>query len=491
MSTEVRGGTEARGISRARNGPGATGDRARRSEQRRRTVFRRTLAATIIALVVVAIGAGAVGLLQGPQLARVDIDVPSTVSDSGARLILYADRPVREISADDVTVEPAVPITVQTEGTSILVRFDAVLEYDTDYSVTVTDVRSPGSTPLSTFDYAFTTGEPPLYVLQRDDAGDDHIVRTDIAGSDPEPVFTAPRIQQFELIGDEIVVATITDDDHSELLRVPVGGGDPTEIPLPGDGRLEQLQSSARQFLVGFLYSQDAGTATSIESGLYVVQLKAGNEPQRVEATGADETNVTQWSFVPSTTSVLLRTFDDELVAADVVTPGDPLILGNALQIQGFVAGEQTAIIERVDAIVLVDLLTGDESPFPVPSDVVGTPGELASLSATGYARIYSDYDLESGALTQSVVLVANGVSRELYRVNDGSSSVLQVCASPNGQFVAVVEAQDQAELGSDLYPILPMPRGTSTLIIDRASAEVRSSVDGFDLPWCARPPTD
>lgn len=479
MSTEVSGRSEART------------SRALRSAERRRSVFRRTLAATITALLLIVVGAGAVGLLQGPQLARVDVDVPSTVADSGARLILYADRPVRDVSPDDVTIEPATPVTIQTEGTSILVRFDAVLDYDTDYSVTVADVRSPGSAPLSTFEYSFTTGEPPLYVLQRDDAGDDHIVRTDIAGSDPTPVYSAARIQQFEVVGDTIVVAEITDDDHSRLLTIPAAGGEETEIPLPGEGRVDQLQSSARQFLVGFLYSQDAGTATSIESGLYIVQLKSGPEPTRVEATGADETNVSQWAFVPSTTSVLIRTFDDELVATDVVTPGDPLILGNALQIQGFVAGEQVAIVERVDAIVQVDLLTGEESPFPVPTDVVGTPGELVSLSATGYVRIYSDYDIASGSLTQSVVLVANGSSRVLYSVDDGSSSVLQVCVSPNGQFVAVLEAKDQAELGSDLYPILPMPRGVSTLIIDRASTEVRSSVAGFDLPWCARPPTD
>lgn len=479
------------GVAHALGRRGAGGDRARRSEQRRRSIFRRTLAATIVGLLVVVVGAGAVGLLQGPQLARADIDVPSTVADSGARLILYADRTVRDVTVDDVTVEPATPITVQTEGTSILIRFDAVLEYDTDYAVTVADVRSPGSTPTSTFEYSFSTGEPPLYILQRDDAGDDHIVRTDSTGADPTSVYAAARIQQFEVVGETIVVAEITDDDHSRLVTVPAAGGDATEIPLPGDGRVDQLQSSARQFLVGFLYSQDAGTATSIESGLYVLQLKTDTEPRRVEATGADETNVSQWAFVPSTTSVLLRTFDDELVATDVVTPSDPLILGNALQIQGFVAGEQTAIVERSDAIVLVDLVSGEESPFPVPTDVAGTPGELVSLSADGYVRIYSDYDIESGSLTQSVVLVANGTSRVLYSVDDGSSSVLQVCASPNGQFIAVVEAKDQAELGSDLYPILPMPRGVSTLVIDRASAEVRSSIDGFDLPWCARPPTD
>lgn len=454
-------------------------------------MFRRTLAATIAALLIVAVGAGAVGLLQGPQLARVDVDTASTVADSGARLILYADRPVHDVAPEDVTVDPEVPVTVQTEGTSILVRFDAVLDYDTDYAVTVADVKSPGSAPVSTFAYSFTTGQSPLYLLQRDDAGDDHIVRTDLAGEDGDIVFSSPRIQQFEVVGDTIVVAVITDDDYSQLLSVPAEGGDPTEIPLPGDGRVDQLQSSARQFLVGFLYSQDAGTDTSIEAGLYVLQLKSAEAPSRVEATGADETNVTQWSFVPSTTSVLLRTFDDELVLTDVVTPGAPVILGNALQIQGFVAGEQTAIVERTDAIVLVDLVTGEESPFPVPTDVPGTPGELVSLSATGYVRIYSDYDLESGELVQSVVLVANGVARDLYRVDDGSSSVLQVCASPNGQYVAVLEAKDQAELGSDLYPILPMPRGVSTLIVDRATAEVRSSIDGFDLPWCARPPSD
>jgi hypothetical protein len=471
----------------------ARGSRARRSEERRRSVFRRSLAATLTALLLIAVAAGAVGLLQGPQLARVDIDVSSTVSDSGARAILYADRPVREVSPEDVTVEPATPVTVQTEGTSILIRFDAVLDYDTDYSVTIADVRSPGSSPLSTFAYRFSTGEPPLYILQRDDAGDDHIVRTDTRGGDPESVFSAPRIQQFEVVGDTIVVATITDEDHSRLLSVPTSGGEPTEIPLPGDGRVEQLQSSPRQFLVGFLYSQDAGTATSIESGLFVVALKQGVEPVRVQATGTEETNVTQWSFVPSTTSVLVRTFDDELVVADVVTPGDPVLLGNALLIDGFVPGEQTAIVERSDAIVLVDLLTGEEAPFPVPpeSEAAGTPGELAALSTDAYVRIYSDYDVTTGSLAQSVYLVANGSARKLYRVDDGSSSVLQVCASPNSQFVAVVEAQDQAELGSDLYPILPMPRGVSTLVIDRSSAEVVSRIPGFDVPWCARPPGD
>jgi hypothetical protein len=437
------------------------------------------------------VGAGAVGLLQGPQLARADIDVPSTVADSGARLILYADRPVREVSADDVTITPAAPVTVQTEGTAILIRFDAVLAYDTDYEVTIDGVRSPGSTPVSDFAYTFTTGEPPLYILERDDTGDDHIRRTDLSGDAGDSVFSAPRIQQFEVVGEELVVATITDDDHSRLLSVPLSGGESTEIPLPGDGRVEQLQSSARQFLVGFLYSQDAGTETSIESGLFVLQTKTDEPPKRVEATGSEETNVTQWSFVPSTTSVLVRTFADELVVADALTPGDPVLLGDALFIHGFVVDEQTAIIERTDAIVEVDLLTGEESPFPVPTDLTGNAGELASLSATGYARIYSQYDPATGSLSQSVEVVGNGTSRQLYGVDDGSTSILQVCASPNGQYIAVVEARDRVELGSDLYPILPMPRGVSTLVIDRESAEVEATIPGFDLPWCARPPTD
>lgn len=454
-------------------------------------MFRRTLAATIAALLVIAVGAGAVGLLQGPQLSRADIDIPSTVADSGARLILYADRPLREVSADDVTITPEVPVTVQTEGTAIVLRFDAVLAYGTDYEVTVDDVRSPGSTPTTDFAYAFTTGEPPLYILERDDTGDDHIRRTDIAGEEGESIFSAPRIQQFEVVNDDLVVATITDEDHSQLLSVPLSGGDPVEIPLPGDGRVEQLQSSPRQFLVGFLYSQDAGTETSIESGLFVLRTKTDDPPVRVQATGSEETNVTQWSFVPSTTSVLVRTFDDELVVADALTPGDPVLLGDALFIHGFVVDEQTAIVERTDAIVHVDLRTGEESAFPVPPDLTGNPRELASLSPTAYARIYPPYDPASGSLSQSVELVANETSRQLYAVDDVGTSILQVCASPNGQYIAIVEARNRAELGSDLYPILPMPRGVSTVLIDRESAEVAATVPGFDLPWCARPPTD
>ncbi len=486
MSTDA---PSRRGRERGGSVDGGRGDRGSRSERRRRALFRRTLASTIVALAVIAVAVGAVGLLQGPQLARADIDLPSTVTDSGARLLLYADRPIHDIESSDVTVTPAVPVTVQTEGTAILVRFDTVLDYDTDYEVSVAGVRSPGSSPVSRFDYAFSTGEPPLYILQRDDTGDDHVIRTDTAGAEGESVFAAPRIQQFEVVGEELIVATITDDDHSRLLSVPLSGGEQTEIPLPGEGRVEQLQSSPRQFLVGFLYSQDAGTATSIESGLFVLQTKTGTEPVRVEATGSEETKVTQWSFVPSTTSVLVRTFDDELVVADAVNPGDPVLLGNALLVHGFVEGEQTAIVERIDAIVQVDLLTGEESPFPVPAELQGNPGDLASLSADSYARIYSEYDAATGAFSQSVELVEDGAVRRLYGVDDGSSSILQVCASPNGQYIAVVEARNQVELGSDLYPILPMPRGVSTLLIERESADVRASITGFDLPWCARPP--
>lgn len=94
----------------------------------------------VLALVVVVLGV--LGLTQGPRLASVDVDPAEAIDISGSRVILAANQPVAAIEADQVTVDPAVPFTVDASGRQIGIRFAVPLDDATTYTVTVAGVSA-------------------------------------------------------------------------------------------------------------------------------------------------------------------------------------------------------------------------------------------------------------------------------------------------------------------------------------------------------------
>ena len=96
--------------------------------------FRRSFALVVVGLVIACGVLFAVSAAQGPRLSSSQADVAAGALQ---QVRLVANQPVASVSVDQVTVTPAAPFTVDTNGKVIAVQFTRALAYGTDYTVTV------------------------------------------------------------------------------------------------------------------------------------------------------------------------------------------------------------------------------------------------------------------------------------------------------------------------------------------------------------------
>lgn len=104
--------------------------------------FRRSSLILCAVLAMLALGLGAAGVVRPPSLVSASIAADRAVGTAGERLVMKGRIPVAPVEADQVTVTPAVPFTVQTSDSSVTLRFTAPLTYDTEYQVAIKGVRS-------------------------------------------------------------------------------------------------------------------------------------------------------------------------------------------------------------------------------------------------------------------------------------------------------------------------------------------------------------
>lgn len=461
--------------------------------------FGRLLAIVLVALVVIGGGAAVVGLTQGPKLVRTVVDPVGLVESWGQRVVLAVNQPIAELDAEAISVEPAAAFDLTTSGGSITLVFPQPLAYATDYRITVDGVTAPGGGPAATITTAFTTPAVEGYSLVRspvDDGGsaatkqDDRIVRLALGGGEPETAYRAEKIQEFATIGDTLVVV---DQDASGLSRIVVvdtRDGSTETVKLPMGGMVTSLQTAPAQSRVGFLFTEQSfGRDGGDNLTLYSFELRDGAvaaAPERVGGIDGGLVQAAEWSFVPRTASMLVRTVDNSLELLDPSAATPPVLLGRAALISSFIPGTTKVVIERIDGVVVLDLATGESEPFVLPSVAPSEiPGQLVALSDSLSARIYADYDRTAGTTEQRVLAIKDGATAELYRPDPGSV-IWSLCASPNAEYVAVVVIPDFAKAGFDGYANAPMPNGPRIDVVDARTGTVAGTQPGFDLSWCA-----
>ena len=105
-------------------------DRSKRQDR-----FRLTAAVTIGALLLAAVGLTVANTLQGPRLLDAQINAGAAVEGAGERLVLRVDQTVAELTADQVTVRPTVPVEPTSDGAALILRFADSLSYATTYEI--------------------------------------------------------------------------------------------------------------------------------------------------------------------------------------------------------------------------------------------------------------------------------------------------------------------------------------------------------------------
>ncbi|QIG39029.1 hypothetical protein G5T42_05600 [Microbacterium sp. 4R-513] len=485
MSTEARGAAPR----------GAPPTRRARARKRRGREFALAFAGVVGVLLVAGLAGAAASTAQGPRVTDRHVDPAAAVAASGARLIITTTQALAEVDPGQVTVTPATPFAVDTAGRSVGIRFALPLWDDTKYMVKIEGVRGLGGGPDTTITQTFRTGEESFFLLQRGD-DEDTIFRSDLSGEKAVPVFRHAHIEDYRATSSHLVVSVREDEGSAEtmgemdgttkLIVTDLDGEHQRTLPLPGDGAVTNLQSADRGDLVGYTFTDaDIGADGGRESMLFTTSLKDPDaEPQPVEVTGADN-RVVQWRFVPETDRLLFVGFDGALWLADA-TGTDAATLGSALTLDG-VSGS-TAIVDRADGLLAVDLTDGSERPLATPDTEYGQLRTVVPVPGGGTVRLYAELD-ENGIPGASIVVFVadDGTSSVVTRV-PVSDAVIRTCVSPNGRYAATTVAPDIIDNPYDQY-LLPMPERVETHIAEIATGDEVVALSAFDSSWCRVPP--
>ncbi|WP_139196208.1 MULTISPECIES: hypothetical protein [unclassified Curtobacterium] len=449
--------------------------------------FHRRYTAVVLVLAVVAALAAVVGAQQGPRLRDVSYDASGLVSRPAQRVILTANQALERVSADDVRVRPSAAHTVTSSGNTIAVEFTGPLAYDRDYTVTVAGVRAPGQRATADLTASIRTGSTDVLALvPGGDGTPDRIVRRSLDAGGVTTVHQAADITEYARLGRSLVVVSGS-DASSSVDVVPLRGGvqdassEIEHITLPtARGRVTALHVADDGASFGFEYA-DTSTGQSRNTGLYVVDMTGTHMPTAIAedgkpTTGAVPMTVGQWAYVPRTESALVRTGSDDLVLVDMSGRADPVRLGSATYLHGFVGTGTTAVVETGTGIVRLDLTDGAESALQAPAASTDAPylGRIAQLTDDTYLRVLGDVRSD-GTISPRIVRVDGTRASRLAVTLPEDASVTAVCPSPNGQFVAVATKSASDELVS---------------IVDATSGALEASIDAASVDWCGALPS-
>ena len=457
--------------------------------------FRRALTAVLLTLGLVCAVFAALGYFRGPQLSDARVDVTAVTAQPAQQLRLFTNQAVATVDAADVTIEPAAPFTVSTDADAITVQFDDRLANATDYSVRVDGVTSPYENVESTIDYSFTTSQASFYYLDRADPttgsdDQDQIIRAGVSDGRRESVVRATQIQDYAVVDDLVVVATLINNTSSAVTIVDPDSGATEELQLPGTGTVDLVEGSSGAGLVGFTFSSlqsaDGGVPEFLQT-LYFVDLAGSHELQPVVGLGGEPLDVLTWHLVPGTSRAVVQAVDQSVLVVDLAGRAPSVPLGSYAEVGRISPDGATVVVGDIYGEYALTIADRTKTPLPIAAvdGIVPYGGDL-QLLAGGKARVQqvAIFDDATGRFSSHIVYQNDDASRTLYEKTDQKGSIETFEVSPNGQYLAVTTIPDVAASVIDGYFVDAASTSVSTILVDVASGAVLGSVDGFDVSW-------
>ncbi|SDZ41956.1 hypothetical protein [Herbiconiux ginsengi] len=472
-----------------------------RQSARRWRGYRRATVATIAVLAVAAAGLGFAAVLRGPKLDTASVNLAAVISRDGQKLVLHADQPLADVTAEQVSITPSAPFEVATDGADVTLTVQGMLDYATEYRVRVQGVEGASTGLSGTLDYSFLTPDSEVYTLLRQGGAapaerpDDQILRSGVAGgadARSDVVFQAPRIQQFAVAGSALA-AVVIGDDGGTALRLSVDGGSATDVHTPSGGRIQNLHASPSAHLFGFTVNGGAAEADSsgrvYQNALFVFDpFASSGRAEEVTGFSGEPLRVVDWAFVPGTSSLVAQGTDQQLYLIDPLDGTEPTPLGRHAAMLGFLPGGVQLIVGDGEQVSTIDLATGAQQPLDrtVPDvDPAFYPKKIVTLAGGLTIGQYDDVDYsQASPIVGSVIMASDPTgTRELYRPPVVGARVRDFCISPNGQYLAVETIPSDGV--SDGYA-LPGYSGMTTSLIDIRTGQSTRGVPGFQSDWCA-----
>ena len=444
--------------------------------------FRLTVAVTIGALLLAAVGLTVANTLQGPRFLDAQINPDGAVEGAGERLILRVDQNIANVTADEVTVTPSVPVEPTSDGAALSLRFGDILRYATTYEIVAT-VRSATTGASSTLTYSFRTPDSAFYVLQRAALGaeagaSDQIVRGFIGSPGQMVVRKQPFIEEYAVADPVIAVVTSDGAGLGTLTVGPVDGSEPPQT-IADNSVIGQLKSSGSAGILGFVVTPLSDPDQARGGQLHLYDPVAGGKLIKVSGFDGKPLDPLDWTFVPGTTSIVAQLADGSFYLVDPLygTPTQPL--GSHSRMYGFVPGSTTLIVDDNGDYKAIDLVTGATSALSaIDLPEAAALHQLLALGGDkGYVGLLATQVGRS--VRYSVAVISDQGVREI-DAEDPERSIESLCASPNGQYLAVAKVLNDPLANADAST----PPNT-TEFVDTATGRTHQDVAGSDINWC------
>lgn len=436
-----------------------------------RTPYGRALLIVFAPLTAIALVAAGLNLWGPLRLTGHVANPTSLVAYSGQSVVFDTNRELAEVAADDVTVDPETPVAVRTVADKVAVDVLERLRYDTEYTVSVAaDPRSdaPGSL-LST---TFRTPRAQAHLLRTTDGGEDEIVRVTLGAEDPEPMYSADGILEYDVARGTLAVALSTGTAAGVIEVVDLEDGSARQLTFPAPGTVSDIALSSDGATIGYLFTSAASEDRRRVRALVVQRLTDDAEPAFVENVEGDVVSVDTWAFVPQRVDVVALLMAGDVIAANPVGGGEAVPLGRAAVLHGTADDvRRTTITSDRGGLSYLDLTDGSLRAAPTSPDGIGERTHLVSLETVPDSDVV--VELRSVFADDAVVPVqvvreidADGRAREIFGSVQAGTSLLAMSLSPNGQYVAVEVAP------------------AATIVIDRRTGETAATWPGTGAVW-------
>ena len=410
----------------------------------------------------------------GVRVRYADLNLAELTNANG-RIVLHTSVPIKRVAPEQVSLTPAVSISVTTNGNTIIITPNERLRYQTDYHVRIHNVESQYGRQRSNIEYHFSTPPAKLYYLQRQYSGgdeskaNDQIIATTMQSNNTEVIFAAPRILEFVAVRDELVVR----DSVSQLQRVSLSNKRTQAVPIAKPQLAEKLQSLGDGRRVGYITGEHSDT-----KGGQLQLLDVTNGSSRViENVGA----VTDWRASPDGRVIAAVTVKGVLLLIDTAGKKQPRPLGSASELGDFSSdGRKLSFLGSAGGFMIYDLEKNERRA--VFSDSVHANSYIVRLKLLGKNTRLMQSMFIADRKPGSEVTYNDGRSvARLYRP-DGAHDITGLSASPNSQYTAV-EIASQQNSSFDSYPVNGRNMSTRTALIDQNGTIVRT-IDGCDIVW-------
>lgn len=454
--------------------------------------FRRRLVATIVVLALACAALGTASVLQGPRIQGARLDTAAAVvAPSSLRIVM--DEAVAPLGSGDVSVTPAVPITVQNDGDVVLVHFGAALDYDTAYTVTLEGVHSATGGVSVDLKHEVTT--PPLQItwLERDPAGDR--IQSGTPGGEASTLYTAARIQDY-LVLDPTALLVVTVDGtgaSSASIVATDGSGNEEQLTLPGGapGTIGLLELAGTDVLYTFTTRDDESSAglPQFDQTLFRLDLAGTHVSDPVTDLDGGDLAVDTLIPVPGSTQAILHTRAGDVLTYDPAQGEPPVLVAKYAQLDALAGDLHRLSVTDVFGPLIYDLDDGSEtrvtpSPIetsgavPLVDNVVpvrdGRYVEQALVPAADYSSFDTFLAIDDGSQT-----------RLLYDTREATGSILNMRVTPNDRYLVTETSPGGADFDtSDGYEVQPRPRDVTTVIVDIVTGEVVAEFPGSHARW-------